>query len=62
MVYNDDIHRYDYMLDMPYKKSTRRKHMSITERAAQAGAFRALTGYEDAISETGRSRECGASL
>lgn len=54
MVYNDDIHRYDYMLDMPYKKSTRRKHMSITDRAAQFGAFRALTGYEDAISETGR--------
>ena len=28
--------------------------MSMVERAAQFGAFRALTGYEDAITETGR--------
>ena len=28
--------------------------MSMTERAAQFGAFRALTGYEDEIAETAR--------
>ena len=49
-----DEHRYDYMLDMPYHKSLKRKNMSRTERAAQFGAFRALTGYEDEISETAR--------
>ena len=49
-----DEHRYDYMLDMPYRKSLKRKNMSRTERAAQFGAFRALTGYEDEISETAR--------
>ena len=47
-------HRYDYMLCMPHQRPKKHKHMSMTERAAQFGAFRALTGYEDAISETGR--------
>lgn len=49
-----DKDRYAYMYDMDYKKSAKRKHMTMTERAAQFGAFRALTGYEDAIDETGR--------
>ena len=31
--------------------------MSMTERAAQFGAFRALTGYEDEIAETARSTD-----
>lgn len=31
--------------------------MSMTERAAQFGAFRALTGYEDEIAETARHTE-----
>ncbi len=51
---NKDEHRYDFMLDMPHKQSLKRKHMSPTDRAAQFGAFRALTGYEDAVKETGR--------
>ncbi len=51
---NDDMHRYDHMLTMPHHRSKKYKHMSMPERAAQFGAFRALTGYEAAISETGR--------
>ncbi len=42
------------MLDMPHKQSIRRKRMTMVERAAQFGAFRALTGHEAAIAETGR--------
>lgn len=49
-----DKHRYDFMLDMPHKQSIRRKRMTMLERAAQFGAFRALTGHEAAIAETGR--------
>lgn len=51
---NKDEHRYDFMLDLPHKQSLKRKHMSMIERAAQFGAFRALTGYDDAVKETGR--------
>ncbi len=54
MSIGNDKHRYDYMLNMPHKQSSSRKHMTMIERAAQFGAFRALTGYEDAILETGR--------
>ncbi len=50
----DDKHRYDHLLELPHHRSKTRNAMSITERAAQFGAFRALTGYEAAISETGR--------
>ncbi len=50
----DNKHRYDHLLEMPHHQSKKRKAMSMTERAAQFGAFRALTGYEAAISETSR--------
>ncbi len=46
--------KYEYMLSMPHHQSKKRKHMPLSDRAAQFGAFRALTGYEDAIAETGR--------
>ncbi len=51
---NNDEHRYDHMLNMPHHQSAKRKHMTMIERAAQFGAFRALTGHEDAIAETAR--------
>lgn len=51
---SNDEHRYDHMLNMPHHQSTKRKHMTMIERAAQFGAFRALTGHEDAIAETAR--------
>ena len=38
---------YDDIMYLPYKKSYRRKHMSIDDRAAQFGAFKALRGQED---------------
>ncbi len=51
---NDDKHRYEHLLHLPHHRSKKRKAMSMIERAAQFGAFRALTGYEAAISETSR--------
>ena len=47
-------HRYDYMLGMQRPQPGGRARMPMMERAAQFGAFRALSGYEEAILETGR--------
>ena len=46
--------KYDDIVNLPYKKSTSRKHMSISDRAAQFAPFAALTGHDDAIKETAR--------
>ena len=54
MNYFNNKSRYEHLLTLPHHQSSKRKHMSMVERAAQFGAFRALTGYEDAITETGR--------
>ena len=45
---------YQDMLDMPHHVSRRHPQMSLSARAAQFSPFAALTGYEDAIAETGR--------
>ncbi len=49
-----DPHRYDDIISLPRFVSKNRRHMSNLERAAQFSPFAALTGYEDAIGETGR--------
>lgn len=46
--------KYDSIINLPHKKSIRRQHMSIPNRAAQFAPFAALTGYDSAITETGR--------
>lgn len=45
---------YDDIINMTYKKSDRRVHMSIYDRAAQFAPFSALTGYSDIVGETER--------
>ncbi len=45
---------YDDILHLPHHRSSRRSHMSMTDRAAQFSPFAALTGFEAAIEETGR--------
>lgn len=47
---------FDYadMLNLPRHVSKRHPPMPVEERAAQFSPFAALTGYEDAIKETGR--------
>ena len=45
---------YDDIIDLPHHVSDKRQHMSQRDRAAQFSPFAALTGYEDAVSETAR--------
>ena len=46
--------KYDDLLHMQRHISTRHPPMPLIDRAAQFSPFAALTGYEDAIEETGR--------
>ncbi|MDY3929218.1 MAG: hypothetical protein SOZ34_07650 [Clostridia bacterium] len=57
MNYKSEEHKYDKIINLPHYQSKKRKHMSMTERAAQFGAFRALTGYEEEVAETARFTE-----
>lgn len=52
-----DPHRYDDIIGLPHFVSKDRKHMSNYDRAAQFAPFDALTGYDEAIEETGRMTE-----
>lgn len=45
---------YSNIIDHPHHQSLKRPHMSMTKRAAQFSPFAALTGYGDAVEETGR--------
>lgn len=47
-------HSYEDILHLARPVSTRHARMSMINRAAQFSPFAALTGYEDAIEETGR--------
>lgn len=51
---NNDEHRYDDMIDLPHHVSAKHPQMSRHDRAAQFSAFKALTGYEDAVTEAAR--------
>lgn len=45
---------YEDMLEMKYPYVSKHPRMSLYNRAAQFSPFAALTGYEEAIEETGR--------
>lgn len=45
---------YSDIINLPHHQSKTRKHMSLHDRAAQFAPFAALTGYSEAIRETGR--------
>jgi len=45
---------YDDIINLPHHVSANHPQMSMRDRAAQFSPFAALTGYEDAIGETGR--------
>ena len=49
-----DLHRYDDMIDLPHHVSGTHPQMSMLNRAAQFSPFAALTGYGEAIGEAGR--------
>ena len=48
------IGKYDDIIHLPHHVSPTRPQMSMMDRAAQFSPFAALTGYDAAISETGR--------
>ena len=45
---------YEDIIHLPHHVSKTRQPMSMADRAAQFSPFAALTGYDDAILETGR--------
>ena len=45
---------YDDIINLPCPTSKRHLRMPMIDRAAQFAPFAALTGYDDAITETGR--------
>ena len=49
-----DSHKYDDIIHLSRPASGKRARMSNYDRAAQFSPFAALTGFEDAIEETGR--------
>lgn len=49
-----DRHCYDDIISLPHPVSGSHPPMPVAERAAQFSPFAALTGFEDAIRETGR--------
>ena len=48
---------YDDIIDHPHYQSATRKHMSMSDRAAQFSPFAALVGYDAAVEETARLTE-----
>ena len=49
-----DTHKYDDIINLSRPSSGKRAAMSGYDRAAQFSPFAALTGFDDAIVETGR--------
>lgn len=48
------VGKFDDIINREYIKSPTRRHMTMVERAAQFGAFKAVVGHEDALHETAR--------
>lgn len=53
----NDPHRYDDIMNLPHHVSKGHLPMPIINRAAQFAPFAALSGYEEAVSETARLTE-----
>lgn len=47
--------RYEKIIDHPHHVSKKRPKMSMRDRAAQFGSFKALNGYEEAVCEEART-------
>ena len=46
--------KYADIIDLPHHQSRTRRHMSLSDRAAQFAPFAALSGYEDMVNEEAR--------
>lgn len=49
---NNDISKYEDIIDLPHHKSDVHPPMPMQNRAAQFAPFAALTGHDDAIRAT----------
>ena len=47
-------HKYDDIINLEYHKSKKHPPMSLYARSSQFAPFAALTGYEEAVTETAR--------
>ncbi len=54
---NEDITKYEDIINLPHYVSKKHKPMSNEARAAQFAPFAALTGYKEAVEETVRLSE-----
>ena len=45
---------YADIISLPHYQSSKRPHMSLYDRAAQFAAYKALSGYEDMVTEEAR--------
>ena len=48
------MEKYQGIIGLPYNKSTKRRNMSLNDRAAQFAPFSALNGYEESLKEVSR--------
>ncbi len=48
--------KYDEIMELPHHVSKTSPQMPMSDRAAQFAPFAALTGYDDAVKETGRTQ------
>ena len=46
--------RYADIIGLPHRQSSKRRHMSLHDRAAQFAPFAALSGYDDMVAEEAR--------
>ena len=59
----DDIHKYDDIIHLPHHQSGNRRHMTMSERAAQFAPFAPLTGHmkraDESVQSVGAACEDG---
>ena len=51
------MEKYNDIINLPHHVSKKHPQMSMWSRAAQFAPFAALTGYDNAISETAKENE-----
>ena len=54
--------KYNHIINLSHHISEKRPRMPMIDRAAQFAPFAALTGYDDAVKETGRLTDIATEL
>lgn len=53
----NQMDKYEKIIDLPHPTSRKRPRMAIIDRAAQFAPFSAVTGHDAAVRETARQEE-----